>query len=333
MFIILGSQVRIQAGLIVNLLNHFLVITYKMGYSPTANRKKTQTFIKRKVYHEPERGGLRIENKPEIIPFDSLIDIYREITDDQKTDFFIDTCCFELSLVRQDGHDNDMDNSLFSYYVGVMDYLPDPIWRAEMSRLYEQYGRWNEFCSDELLTRDNVFIIAGVLVEIHSAKTIAKQQSKRSSCPKGTRKFLLPIERFYEAAKNNHERMLRLEDSSAYGSILDMIPKDTVFGPLSETDRSLLAVPLATALDDGRKKVVFTNDKTITRALGDLGRRTLEENVVENLDGFPRRAKNVRIAVYSIVPDIKNKMYRYSVPARYSNFFNTRVYHLKMAFT
>ncbi|MEK6922872.1 MAG: hypothetical protein AABX08_03680 [Nanoarchaeota archaeon] len=288
-------------------------------------KKNRETRIRKKLFKEPERGGLRPDINIDTSSIDDFIEKARATLPVKHADLFIDTSgIFGVDVVRENNNGNIALESLFDFYQNLIEYANDPGWSVLTLELYDQYTKLAQFYSGELFNRKNVFIIKEVLDEIKRTLNIVKNQVNKSDCKKYARKFTKPIENIYFAAEENENMTKWLETDPLSDIIYSVLPTMTPGGSLSRTDRRLIAIPLARSLRDGREKVILTKDRGIREALKVLSLHVTNENIVSQLElhAPPEGFKQVTISTAGLRFDLESRLYLYATSHKYHNFFN-----------
>ena len=222
-----------------------------------------EKWILKKKFIQEERGGISIEEQEDIIKRieeksqDAIKELEALTTLPPDVDLFLDTNFIEG---RPGG------TGLYRYYHRFVGYLSNRDYNKIRPKFLEAMTSYSETVS-KLLLKDNIFIITNVLKEISAYKKIIKDRINN----KTHKKFLLPIKTIYTSAVENNCKLDCLEDDPLIDRLYNLIPNIYKGNKeLSETDRKLIAVPLARALDDRRNKLIATYDIGIRSALSGL---------------------------------------------------------------
>ncbi len=135
---------------------------------------------------------------------------------------------------------------------------------------------------ERIFSYPNVFVTSGVCDELVRYRDGFRRRIGSFSYDLGKR-LLEPFDKFCDVISGFVPRSLRVDDLLAEGiySKISSRHGNSSSRPLSKTDKLLLAIPLASALSDGREKLVLTYDLGIRSAA-----KTLYEKANKDSSSF-----------------------------------------------
>lgn len=231
-----------------------------------------------------------------VIKYPPLIHIRSELeslANGPATDVWFDTSCMDLCPIQFRGKE-----SLSQTYKDIFKFSRSGMYRDIRDRLSSDMSDLAKF-HKEMQARPNVFLTRDVIEEfrIYLDKFMRVARDLPGFSRTGVR-YLSPISRLQKTMNRAKQKIDRTgaEEDPLAEMIYSLIPEDVVpdrsrSEEPSETNKRLIAIPLARGFSTGRDQTIMTNDGGIAyalRAVGDYFLKHPERLEIEDL-GFEAR--------------------------------------------